>query len=246
MINTHHISIRSVLKTLLPMKVIGFDKCRIGGPHDGGYVMLDNFPAELRCLSLGIGGDVSWDLEMANRGAIVHQYDHTVEAPPVSHPHFRFHKIKIGGIDDSASMTRSLAASASELLTPDTLAILKMDIEDSEWDVLSACPASTISHFDQMVIEFHGLHRLSSMIECQSMKSVFAKLRLTHFPVHVHANNWGAFHAIEGIPIPDVLEITFASRKNYLFLSSDEIYPNELDFPCNEFTPEIFLGSFRF
>lgn len=238
--------IRAILNTLRPMKAIGFNKRRVGGAHDGGYVMLDNFPAELRCLSLGIGGDVSWDIEMAQHGAIVHQYDHTVLCSPAEHDRFVFHKIQIGTADDPEKTTMSLATAALAVQATDELAILKMDIEDSEWDVIETCPIATLRSFDQMIIEFHGLHRLNQAVYRQKFKSVFAKLRVTHFPIHIHANNWGGFHPIEGIPVADVIEVTFASRERYQFSASDDVYPSHLDSPCKETAPDLFIGSFHF
>lgn len=35
--------------------------------------------------------------------------------------------------------------------------ILKMDIEGAEWDVLGSICCSTLSMFDQIVIEYNGL-----------------------------------------------------------------------------------------
>jgi hypothetical protein len=70
-------------------------KRRVGGPNDGGYVMLDDLGGVEVCYSLGIGHEVSWDWEMAERGAVVYQYDNTIDGPPVSHPNFRYFKIGI-------------------------------------------------------------------------------------------------------------------------------------------------------
>jgi hypothetical protein len=71
-------------------------KRRVGGPNDdGGHVMLSDLDRIGVCHSIGIGFEVSWDLEMAERGALVYQYDNTVDGPPVPHPNFRYSKIGI-------------------------------------------------------------------------------------------------------------------------------------------------------
>ena len=63
-------------------------KRRVGGPNDGGYVMLNDLDRIGVCYSLGIGFEVSWDLEMAEWGALVYQYDNTVDGPPSPIPIF--------------------------------------------------------------------------------------------------------------------------------------------------------------
>ena len=239
-------SIRALMSTLTPMRALGFNKLRIGGRLDGGYVMLNNFPPKTVCLSLGIGGDVSWDLEMAERGAIIHQFDHTVAGSPVAHANFVFNKLKIGGVDDPQQKVISLATVVNAIKNDDSLCIMKMDIEDSEWDVLTVTPASVLAALDQIVVEFHGLHRMVDPNWRNRMRACFAKLRLTHVPVHVHGNNWGDYAAIENVPIPDVVESTFVRRHSYQFVETTELFPGELDAPCKADVPDFFLGAFRF
>ena len=57
------------LSLFTPVKPVGFRKVRVGGPGDGGYVMIDDLSDSPLCYSLGIGGDVSWDIDMASRNA---------------------------------------------------------------------------------------------------------------------------------------------------------------------------------
>ena len=53
---------------LEPRRAIGFEKIRIGGPNDGGYVMIDHFSDVAAAYSLGVGPDVSWDVDIAEIG----------------------------------------------------------------------------------------------------------------------------------------------------------------------------------
>ena len=69
---------------------------RLGAANDCGYVCLDDFHGVVAALSLGIAAEVSWDAEMADRGLVIYQYDHTVEGPPHPHANFRFHRRQIG------------------------------------------------------------------------------------------------------------------------------------------------------
>jgi hypothetical protein len=75
----------SVLGMLRPHRAAGFSKIRVGRENDGGYVMLDDFSGVSAAYSLGIKDDVSWDLQMADRGLTIYMYDHTIDALPMSH-----------------------------------------------------------------------------------------------------------------------------------------------------------------
>lgn len=234
------------LSLFTPVKPVGFRKVRVGGPADGGYVMIDDFSDSPLCYSLGIGGDVSWDIDMASRNAIVYQYDHSINHPPTRHPNFRFFKLAVDGRDESGVCTTLAGALAHNGHQDHRDLILKMDIEDSEWIVLDATPESCLSQFSQIIIEFHGLMRVENRCWAAQAEVVLKKLLRTHLPVHVHGNNWGRYASVEGVPVPDVLEVTYASRARYSFSESDEIYPTQLDRPCKAGVPDLFLGSFKF
>lgn len=80
------------LDLLRPWATRRTPKVRVGNDYDGGYVL----PAvALQCdvvLSIGVGHDVSFDHVMAERGARILQFDHTVEGPPTPHANFIFDK----------------------------------------------------------------------------------------------------------------------------------------------------------
>jgi len=243
---SHDSCVAKFLSLLTPVKPVGFRKVRVGGPADGGYVMIDDFPSNPICYSLGIGGDVSWDIDMASRNAIVYQYDHSIDRPPTEHPNFRFSKLAVAGRDEDGSCTTLATAIINNGHQEHRDLILKMDIEDSEWAVLDVTPESCLSQFSQIVIEFHGLARVENRSWATGAEMILKKLLRTHLPVHVHGNNWGRYTVIEGIPVPDVLEVTYASRARYSFVESDEIYPTPLDRPCKAGVPDFFLGHFKF
>lgn len=235
-----------LLSMLSPAKPLGFKKVRVGGAGDGGYVMIDDFPNKPICYSLGIGGDVSWDLAMASRNATIFQYDHTIERVPVQHEHFRFFRLGIGNNKADERMTSLSAAVETNGHQSYRNMILKMDIEDSEWAALGATPESCLAQFSQIVVEYHGLARATDKFWVSQAEKVLRKVRRTHLPVHVHGNNWGNYSLLHGVPVPDVLEVTYASRADYAFAESDEIYPTALDRPCKAGVADLYLGSFKF
>jgi hypothetical protein len=240
-----HWQIRRTFNCISPYDIAGKRKLRIGGMRDGGYVMLDGFDHIHAAYSLGVGGDVSWDLEMANRGIPVHQFDHTVSAPPSQHPLFSFNKQGIAAQDGGefvsipSILRRNGHAGRRDL-------ILKIDIECHEWDAFDATPSEDLACFEQIVIELHGFLRFAEPEWRAKTQRVLGKLFQTHVSYHVHANNWADFQIIEGVPVPDVLEVGYIRRDSHVITPSGAMYPTPFDIPCHPDRPDIMLGNFRF
>ena len=128
---------RQLLWLIHPERLVGSSNVRVGNPDgDGGYVMVDAFDGIAGALSVGIGTDVSWDLDIANRGIEVFQYDHTVSGPPVSHP--RFHFLSVGIAEASSSDGSFISLDHMVAAIPgDGDLIAKIDAEGAEWPALS-------------------------------------------------------------------------------------------------------------
>ena len=247
--DVHDVAQADVLQTLsllTPFQVMGQRKIRVGRENDGGYIMLDDFRETKIAYSIGIGNDVSWDLDIAERGLSVFQYDHTIESLPATHPNFHYRKIGLAATNRSDTQFRDLESLIAENDHEDSGLILKMDIEDAEWDVLEHLPIQVLTQFKQIVIEFHGLRRLNQPSWLSKMRLVFAKLLLTHAPFHVHGNNYGDYSIVCGIPVPDVLEVSFANRQQYQFKENKDVYPTNLDAPCRADAPDFYLNRFQF
>jgi hypothetical protein len=235
----------SIGQLLRPQQAQGYGKVRLGRAHDGGYVCLDDLAGVVAALSFGVGDDVSWDVDVANRGIIVHQYDHTVAAAPATHPNFRFNQRKIGPVanDDSESIESALGRSS--LVEPATV-LLKIDIEHDEWAVFEAAPASALDKFVQIVCEFHGFDQVADDRWFKRAYSVLDKLTKSFGVVHVHANNAAPMLAIGNLLFPQLLEVTFASRAKYTFSDTNEVFPGKLDSPNLAVGCDYNLGSFLY
>ncbi len=233
-----------LLRLVSPRAAVGVAKVRVGSAHDGGYVQLDDLAPLRLGLSFGVCDDDNWDLEMAQKGIPVDQFDHTVDAAPSTHPLLRFHKKKICPV--ASATGASLPALVADAPGDRPGVILKMDIEGDEWIVLESASEADLSKIAQFVCEFHGFSRLHETgFYCRALR-VFEKLARVFAPVHVHGNNHGRIANIHNVVVPDVLEITFANRRLYTFADSDEIFPTPLDAPCDPGQADIFLGRFQF
>lgn len=239
---------KAILRTLsvLEPSSVSCGKVRVGGSHDGGYVMANDFYGNHVGYSIGVGPQVFWDQEMANRGLEIFQYDHTVDAVPGEHSLFRYFKKGIGpDLNDPNLMTLERMLEDNGHIEQEHM-LLKMDVEGAEWDALDAMRSDIIAKFDQIVVEYHALDLLHDLQFRNRAERVFRKLSETHRCIHVHGNNFGGYRIIENIPIAPVIEVTYGLIGRFNFDSHREEYPTHLDEPCNPAEPDLYLGNFRF
>lgn len=210
-------------------KSVGYDLVRIGGNHDGGYVMIDDFVNCDIALSFGIGFDTSWDEDMAQRRLEVYCYDHTIEQLPIKDNRLHFNKIGISGVD---SLEKGLLSLDSILyinhFQNKSNMILKMDVEGSEWGFFDTVDSEILKHFSQMTFELHGL---TNSKNSRQIIAALRKVNETHQAVWIHANNASSAEQAGDIIIPDLIEITYASRERYRFMQTDYNCPLDIDQP---------------
>jgi hypothetical protein len=237
----------AALHFLKPMSVVGYSKVRVGCRGDGGYVLLDDFRHLSVCISAGIGNETSFDVALASRGVMVLQFDHTIPSSPSLASNIRFAALGLGSESDPKRNLLSLSDMITQAKSLDPTQILaKIDVEGAEWHAISAAKSTDIEQLDQLVIEFHGLLGLRYQDFSDVAAQTLGKLRATHFPFHVHGNNHGYFEILCGVPVPDVLEVSYARRTRYNFEPSTELFPTVLDYPNHPHLPDFHLGTFNF
>lgn len=221
--------VQQALRLLAPRELVGVAKRRIGGADDGGYVLADLLTPDQPVLSLGVGPDISFDLQLAEEGHAIVLFDHTVDALPVQHPGFTWHRLGVTGTPNSNPNLRTLA----ELITrlPHTVAdpILKMDVEGAEWDTLANTDVATLRQFAQITLELHDLLRLEEPAFNTTAQRGLRSLTAAFEVIHVHANNCGHCGYVGGFPCPDTLEITLIRRDLAATRANGTWYPTELD-----------------
>ena len=222
--------VRAILKMLRIKDAINCSQIRVGQPADGGYVMLDQGLDNVVAYSLGIGGDVSWDTQIANRGCQIFQYDHTIEKLPQEHQNFHWFKTGVAGSPTSDPRFKTI----SELIEKnghngrDDL-LLKTDIEGAEWDMLAELDDSILQQFSQIVGEFHDFSGIANPEVREKILKGLQKLTKHHQVVHVHGNSAGTIAIIGGIALPDLLEITLIRKADHTFKSTTKTFPSPLD-----------------
>ena len=233
-----------LLNLIRPWQMISDTKLRIGSDHDGGYVMPSSSLKAGAVLSIGIGNEVSFDDELARRGARVIQFDHTIERSPSTLPGIEFHRKGWGVRDEDpfvslATMVRMLDWSAPRH------PILKFDTEGAEWACLDAADPADLERFEVLTGEFHEFQNLVNREHFDVVRRVFEKLERTHRVIHLHANNAGGMVLLGGIPFPRLLELTWMRKSSASFHGhSSEPIPGPLDRPNVPQLPDIHLRAF--
>jgi hypothetical protein len=233
-----------LLALLRPWHMVNDAKVRVGSDADGGYVVPSIARASSIVVSIGIGNEISFDRELADRGAHILQFDHTIPGPPLAHPAMQY--FKIGWAPHDAEGFWSLHTMMSQVdWTRARHPVLKFDTEGAEWESIDHTSIDDLDVFSVMVGEFHDLDRLAERAFFEKARAVFAKLADRHVCVHVHGNNYGGFTTVLGIPLPKVIELTYVHRGRVVIGGpSSEPLPGPLDRPNAPWLPDLCLRPF--
>ena len=235
------LALLEVLQSILPREWPEERLIRIGGNSDGGYVMDCDLDVQ-GALSIGVGEDISWDSCLAERGIPVIAFDHTVSKLPAPIAGITFHKLGLGV--RSTGHLRHL----SDLMEMSGLSvkqrnILKIDIEGNEWAVLSKLDPSVLSSFSQVVIEFHGLDKVTNPEAVVTMLPALRALTSNHVPIHMHANNYGRLFRTTSYWFVDTVEVLLVSRQSSATPPFATRIASELDAPCDPRVSDINLEN---
>nr|WP_276149105.1 hypothetical protein [Campylobacter jejuni] len=240
-------NILNYLKLIRPLELPINDLLRIGGNGDGGYVMYNGggymSDIDVKALSLGVSDSSPWDLEMAQRGFKVIEYDASIEKCPYSHENIIFHKKFIGNTNNENTITLAQALNDNNL-DESKPNILQCDIENCEWDMLENIDISILNkYFSQVIFEFHGCNP-EEQDGVEKRISLLKKLNEYFIPIHTHLNNHGKIFYSKGLFFSTTLEVSYL-RKNEVNFSQKLNYRKEcgnltnLDYPSWPSNPEI-------
>jgi hypothetical protein len=202
------------LRQLFPLKVSDHVAWkRFGSQGDGGYLLSGDISQSDICISLGIGDNYSFDLDIAKYCERVLMFDHTIPPPELLSPNMVFEKVGISAVESEDFTT--IERIVSNLPFENDL-ILKIDVEGAEWEVLESVTLETLGRFRQIAAEFHNLHAIDNTKHFERVVSSLSKLSQTHSLANFHINNWASFQLVAGVPLPDVVEVTYIRRVSHL------------------------------
>lgn len=230
----------SIIELLQP-RLSANSLIRLGSQGDAGYVIASAFDSKV-CLNLGIGDEVSSDLDLLQRGFKVYAVDGTVPNPLPEESKYTFIAKNIGynRSDESTTDLRTIFREHPDLNEVD---LVLLDIEGWEYKVFQE-EFDFIAKTKQLVVEFHGLELISDYDFAMQLIDILSKLSKTHKPIHVHANNSGGTLAIGGASWPTILEVTFLMNELCTSKINHGPFPSVIDFPNVRVRPDVDLNPF--
>lgn len=206
----------------------GWNLIRLGSSGDGGYLVPNDIDGMTQLFSPGVSDQTGFDLEMAARGISCFLADPVLPKSLPTHPRIQFKQLALG---DGQNGTITLKHWGEQNRLESGNAILQMDIEGAEWQVLRSA-GEYIRHFRIMIIELHDIHHLVSGWR-QFLRALIPILhiRMAFDVVHAHQNNVPPTANLQGHIVPKVIEITLHRRSRRREKPSAACLPNSLDRP---------------
>lgn len=202
---------------------------RVGGPHDGGYVVCEDAPwrAAGGCVLLGygIGRRDGFEAEVSDKwGCAVQEFDPTVGTSPGSKAHpsmIHFHREGVSGapgvlpIGKVDSLERQLDRFGPTPGRGEEL-LVKMDVEGAEWSVLNSTPDSVLGRVDQLVMELHLYGEDGPYGTLGGATALLRRLKSLFYLYEVHFNNCHVCRrplpGAEGYFVPAAVELSLVRK----------------------------------
>lgn len=235
-------SVSELFLNLRPIKT-EFELVRQGGIADGSYLVPDSPVDYQGVVSPGVGQTFEFEKDIVDESTKVVLVDGTIEKPRSLPTNFIFRKEMLTDQTNLSSGEVMLSDLIFQEFPNSSSLVLSMDIESSEYRVLSTASIATLSRFSLLVIEFHQLQKVFvSKSNNAELTNVFDKLKSEFCLIHSHPNNAGGFFLYRFRKFPKVIETTwihkglvkhnfgFAKIPNRLDCSNESLIA-DLDFP---------------
>lgn len=233
--------LRRLINLLHPADV-GIPLVRIGSSADGGYLVPDDLRGITACFSPGVDTNSSFESSLSQMGLHCHLADASVEAPPISIPRSTFEQKYLQSYASDRTITLDEWVNRHDASGEDL--ILQMDIEGSEYEVLSAASDETISRFRLIVLELHNLDYIANKLFYTFVLSTIARLCKSHTVVHLHPNNCTAPILIRDLEIPPTLELTMLRKDRHATACAVRQLPHDLDADNVSGNPSVTLPTY--
>jgi hypothetical protein len=195
---------------------------RIGGSHDGAYLLPGDLAGIAACISPGVNNRKDFEDDLADRFGIgAHMCDYSSDVSRLATPlkpglqTFRKLWLDLPGTPDAITLADLVADTCPE---PTQDLILQMDIEGAEYRNILAVPDAVLARFRIIVMEVHDMRLLNDPAACQQiLLPFFRKIGAGFVPVHLHPNNCcGEVVVGDGpLTLPRVLEVTWLRRDRF-------------------------------
>jgi hypothetical protein len=218
---------------------------RLGEIGDGGYLIPDDLEGggAVTCITLGVGEQVGFEFDLAQKGVNCYMADYSVEKPPLSHKKFHFKKKFIGTKNNGVYL--KFKDYFNEIIKPHEDYILKIDIEGDEYKILPLIEEEDLARMRIVILEFHHFTNIITPMGYNLMETIMNKIQKNHTIVHVNPNSYSpCISFTKKIKLYDLLEITLLRNDRITEKREQLIFPHPLDSKVNNFfkskLPECF------
>lgn len=222
-------------------------KIRLGHYADGGYVVPVSMVAQSEALfSYGVGTDITFERDYSHiSNKMSYSYDHTVERPPMPEWCENYLVFEKEGLSAEKGEFTDSFFSHYERKNMTGKVLLKMDIEEAEFDYFLNTDIKKLSDLvTGMVVEFHPLYKPDNL---KKFFDILPMLNEYFVHCHLHGNNY--LTVIEHqeydktFLIPHVVEMTYINKSLVKEQSLDmSTFPNPcVDRPNDLNRPEVSL-----
>jgi hypothetical protein len=231
---------RALLDTLKPRDP-GCAFVRLGGPHDGGYLIPDDLDGIVACFSPGVDQTSAFERDCLDRGMALYLSDASVTGvgPELQGRPYHFQPKFIGLERRDDFMTLPDWVAAADL--PEGDLMLQMDIEGAEYENLLACPPDLMRRFRVISLELHHICEWWNPRYFSFVERALGAVTATHTCVHIHPNNTSRVTTVAGITLVNTLEITFLRKDRVTGGSLRHDIPHPLDADCVPSLPPMAL-----
>ena len=231
-----------VIKLFKPYNV-GHKLIRIGGDSDGGYLVPDILNDVKYCFSAGVGDQSSFEISLLDRNIKSFLADHSVEFD-VKNKNLVFDKKFIKSYVSKNSWNINGWIKDKIPDPNEKNFILQMDIEGSEYEVISAITDENLKKMKILIIEFHSLEYSGNPLVYNVIRSSIEKLSKFFDVCHIHPNNWKKKTKVNSYEFPSNLEVTLLNKKYVEQKKPINFLPNNLDRKNVKNKPDVKLDNY--
>lgn len=221
--------LEKLIRRLWPVRT-GVRLLRIGGPHDGGYLIPDDLDGIRACFSPGVDVNASFEHDLkCIHGIGSHLADYSVEGPPMGFEPLSFTRKFLGAMDSQMFITLETwvrehdgGSGADDLL-------LQMDIEGGEFTTILAASEQLLQRFRIICIEIHDVEGWGQPNFFGIVEAFFEKLLRSFHVVHNHPNNCCGLVDLGGVIAPRVFELTLLRKDRASPIGCIRDFPHPLD-----------------
>ena len=233
-----------LIKKLNPVRTSS-QLIRLGDKYDGGYLLPDDLEGVKYCFSAGVGNLIKFEKDCLVKYKIKSFLcDFNNIKNPKIIDYFDFTRKKISSYNSKETITinnwidKKIPRNKKDI-------ILKVDIEESELEVLLNLSEKHLQKTRFLIVEFHNLRELRNKSFYQIFNNTVSRLLNFFYIVHLHLNNAGENNKIHNLNVPDFLEVTFARKDRIKNIKKyNSVLPLKIDRRNVENKKDILLDSY--